>query len=63
MTTEDRILKPVKGYYWYNAAERLIAIHGVLGKEADRSLWILITTEEKNTLEAQWQQEEKDEVE
>ena len=47
MTNNDNTLKPVAGYYWYNTAERLIAISGLLGIEAKRSSWVLITEEER----------------
>lgn len=53
-TYEQRVLIPEKDHWLYNEASRIISEKVYLGKEADASEWVEITTERKAELEAEW---------
>lgn len=57
-TYEQRILTPEEGKYLYNESAKVISDKVYLGKEADASEWVEITTEEKEALEAEWEEVE-----
>ena len=56
-TYEQRILTPEEGKYLYNESAKVISDKVYLGKEADASEWVEITTEEKEALEREWEEE------
>ena len=55
-TYEQRILTPEEGKYLYNESAKVISDKVYLGKEADASEWVEITSEEKETLEREWEE-------
>lgn len=58
-TYEQRILTPEEGKYLYNESAKVISDKVYLGKEADATEWVEITTEEKEALEREWEEETK----
>jgi hypothetical protein len=56
-TYEQRILTPEEGKYLYNESAKVISDKVYLGKEADASEWVEITSEEKEALEREWEEE------
>ncbi len=56
-TYEQRILIPEEGKYLYNESAKVISDKVYLGKEADASEWVEITSEEKDALKAEWEVE------
>lgn len=56
-TYEQRILIPETGKWLYNENAKVISDKVYLGKEADASEWVEITTEEKETLEKEWEED------
>lgn len=52
-TFEQRILTPEEGKWLYNATDNIVSDKVYLGKEADASLWVEITEEEKQKIEAE----------
>ncbi len=56
-TYEQRILTPEEGKYLYNENAKVISDKVYLGKEADASEWVEITSEEKDALKAEWEVE------
>lgn len=54
-TYEQRILTPEEGKYLYNESAKVISDKVYLGKEADASEWVEITSEEKEALEREWE--------
>lgn len=56
-TYEQRILTPEEGKYLYNESAKVISDKVYLGKEADASEWVEITTEEKEALEREWEED------
>ena len=56
-TYEQRILIPEDGKYLYNESCRIISDKVYLGKEADASEWVEITSEEKEALEREWEED------
>ena len=54
----QRILKPFDGNWLYNEKEKIITDFVLLGVEADESEWLEISSEEKERLEALWNEEE-----
>ena len=59
-TFEQRILIAEEGNYFYNATENIVSTDNkvYLGKDADASLWVEITEEEKQKIEAENEQKE-----
>lgn len=55
-TYEQRILIPEENKWLYNENAKVISDKVYLGKEADASEWVEITTEEKETLEKEWEE-------
>lgn len=55
-TYEQRVLIPEDGKWLYNASAKVISDKVYLGKEADASEWVEITTEEKEELEKEWEE-------
>lgn len=55
-TYEQRVLIAEEGKYLYNASAKTIGTKAYLGKEADASEWVEITTEEKDALEKEWEE-------
>ena len=53
-TYEQRILLPEEGKYLYNENAKVISDKVYLGKEADVSTWVEITSEEKEALEREF---------
>ena len=58
-TYEQRVLIPEKGKWLYCEPDKIISDKVYLGKEADASEWVEITTEQKETLEKEWEEELK----
>lgn len=56
-TYEQRILTPEEGKYLYNESAKVISDKVYLGKEADASEWVEITSEEKEALEREWEED------
>ena len=56
-TYEQRILIPEENKWLYNANAKVISDKVYLGKNADESEWVEITTEEKEALEKEWEEE------
>ena len=54
----QRILTPDTNKWLYNATENVISDKVYLGKDADASLWVEITEEEKQKIEAENEQKE-----
>lgn len=54
-TFEQRILIAKEGNYWHNTVENIVSTDNkvYLGKEADAFLWVEITEEEKQKIEAE----------
>ena len=54
-TYEQRVLNAKEGNYWHNTVENIVSTDNkvYLGKEADASLWVEITEEEKQKIEAE----------
>ena len=52
---EQRILTPELGYWLYNAEAKVISDKVYLGKNADASTWVEISTKQKEELEKQWE--------
>ena len=52
-TYEQRVLIPDTNKWLYNATDNVISDKVWLGKEADASLWVEITEEEKQKIEAE----------
>lgn len=57
-TYEQRILIPDEGKWLYNENAKAISDKVYLGKDADASEWVEITTEEKEALEKEWEEVE-----
>lgn len=57
-TTNYRILIPSENKCLYNAKDRVISDKVYLGVNADETLWVEITEEEKLSLETQWESED-----
>ena len=57
-TTNYRILTPSENKWLYNEKDRVISDRVFLGVNADETLWIEITEEEKLSLETQWESED-----
>ena len=55
---EQRVLIAEEGKYLYNASAKSIVSKAYLGKEADASEWVEITSEEKEALEREWEETE-----
>ena len=55
-TYEQRVLIPEENKWLYNASAKVISDKVYLGKEADASEWVEITTEEKEELEKEWEE-------
>ena len=56
-TYEQRILIPEENKWLYNESAKVISDKVYLGKDADASEWVEITTEEKEAIESQQEQE------
>ena len=52
-TYEQRILIPEEGKWLYNATDNVISDKVYLGINADASVWVEITEEEKQRIEAE----------
>ena len=51
-TYEQRVLIPDTNKWLYNAIDNVVSDKVYLGKDADASLWVEITEEEKQKIEA-----------
>jgi len=60
---EIRVLTPDEGKYLCNHEAKSISDKVYLGKEADASVWVEITAEDKKALEAKWEAEALEETE
>ena len=60
---EIRVLTPDKGKYLCNHEAKTVSEKVYLGKDADASVWIEISAEEKEALEKQWEDEALAEIE
>ena len=56
-TYEQRVLIPEENKWLYNAEAKVISERVYLGKDADATDWVEITTEEKEVLEKEWENE------
>ena len=56
-TTNYRILIPSESKWLYNEKDKVISDKVYLGVNADESLWVEITEEEKLALESEWESE------
>lgn len=57
-TTNYRILTPSENKWLYNEKDRVISDKVYLGVNADETMWVEITEEEKLLLEQQWDTDE-----
>lgn len=57
-TYEQRILIPEENKWLYNESAKVISDKVYLGKDADASEWVEITSEEKEALEKEWEEVE-----
>ena len=56
-TTNYRILTPGESKWLYNEKDKVISDKVYLGVNADETLWVEITEEEKLSLEQEWEKE------
>lgn len=56
-TTNYRILTPDENKWLYNEKDKVISDKVYLGVNADETLWVEITEEEKLSLEQEWEKE------